>query len=318
MKKLVLSAILIASATIGAMAQEGRGFYLKPTGSYFIKVTPVEFPNVGELQPRDRVVNINPITGAQTLVSEEAITGSFGQGWRAGLTGGFRFNSVVAFEMGVNYFESEKQTMARQTGYNQNNGTTLLSIHSQGQVKAIDLTPTLVFHVPTAKNFRPYLKIGAVLPVHGYLDISTSLNDQTGTIASEINPALRAVELTREERIDPRPTIGFLGAAGFSVPIGSKVSFFSEIEYRNVSVSSKEKEVRKFEGTGTTLLGTRVPITINDLPTAQRYTDYHKKIDQNSNVPGNAGYDSSKRGNDLRSYINIGGLGMNVGLKLAF
>lgn len=318
MKKIVLLAMLMVSVTISALAQEGRGFYIKPTGSYFIKVTPVEFPNVGELQPRDRVFNINPLTGAQTLVSEEAITGSFGQGWRAGLTGGFRFNSVVAFEMGVNYFQSERNTMARQTGYNANNGNVLLSVHSSGQVKALDLTPTLVFHVPTSKNFRPYLKIGAVLPVYGYLEIKTNVNDQTGTIASEINPALRAVELSREERIEPRPTIGFLGAAGFSVPIGKNISFFSEVEYRNVSVSSKEKEVRKFEGTGTTLLGTKVPITINDLPTAQRYTDYHKKIDQSSNVPGNANYDSNKRGDDLRSYINIGGLGMNVGLKIGF
>lgn len=318
MKKLILSAVLVATTAIGALAQEGRGFYLKPTGSYFVKVTPVEFPNVGELQPRDRVININPLTGAQTLVSEETITGSFGQGWRAGLTGGFRFSPVVAFEMGINYFQSERQTMARQTGYNQSNGATLLSVHSSGQAKALDLTPALVFHVPTSSNFRPYLKIGAVLPVYGYLDIKTTLNDQTGSIASDINPALRAVQLTREERVEPRPTIGFLGAAGFSVPIGAKISFFSEIEYRNVSVSSKEKEVRKFEGTGTTVIGTQVPITINDLPTAQRYTNYHKKIDQNSNVPGNANYDENKRGDDLRSYINIGGLGMNVGLKLAF
>ncbi len=318
MKKLLLSAVVMVAASVNVLAQDGRGFYLKPTGSYFIKVTPVEFPNVGELEPRDRVFNINPLTGAQTLISEEAITGSFGQGWRAGLTGGFRFNSVVAFEMGVNYFESEKQTMARQTGYNQFNGSQLLSIHSRGQVKALDLTPTLVFHVPTSKNFRPYLKMGAVLPVYGFLEISTDINDQTGAVASQINPALRAVELTREERIEPRPTIGFLGAAGFSVPIGNKISFFSEIEYRNVSVSSKEKEVRKFEGTGTTLLGTRVPITINDLPTAQRYTDYHKRIDQNSNTAGNANYDPNQRGDDLRSYINIGGLGMNVGLKIGF
>lgn len=318
MKKLILSTVLMIVATIGTRAQEGRGFYLKPTGSYFVKVTPVEFPNVGATQPRDRVFNINPLTGAQTLVSEETITGSFGQGWRAGLTGGFRFNPVVAFEMGINYFQSERQTMARQTGYNQLNGNTLLSVHSTGQAKALDLTPTLVFHVPTSKNFRPYLKIGAVLPVYGYLDIKTTVNDQTGTVAAGINPGLRTVELTREERIEPRPTIGFLGAAGFSVPIGAKISFFSEIEYRNVSVSGKEKEVRKFNGTGTTALGTSVPITINDLPTAQRYTDYHKKIDQGSNVPGNANYDPNQRGDELRSYINIGGLGMNVGLKLAF
>jgi opacity protein-like surface antigen len=318
MKRLVLLAVLTVFVALGAAAQEGRGFYLKPTGSYFFKVTPVEFPNVGDLQPRDRQFNINPLTGTQTLISEEAITGSFGQGWRAGLTGGFRFSPVVAFEMGINYFESEKRTMARQTGYNSANGETLLSVHSQGQVKALDLTPTLVFHVPTSKNFRPYVKVGAVVPVHGYLDIYTSVNDQTGTIAGEINPALRAVVLSREERVDPRPTIGFLGGAGFSVPIGQKISFFTEIEYRNVSVSSKEKEVTKFEGTGTTLLGTSVPITIDDLPRAQRYTDYHTSINQDSNVPGSAGYNEDERGDDLRSYINIGGLGMNVGIKIGF
>ena len=49
MKKLLIVAALVAGISLSTFAQEGRGFYLKPTGSYFLKVTPVEFPNVGTL-----------------------------------------------------------------------------------------------------------------------------------------------------------------------------------------------------------------------------------------------------------------------------
>lgn len=314
MKKLLLSAILLAAASLTTFAQEGRGFYLKPTGSYFLKVTPVEFPNVGPLQPRDYVFSINPSTGAQTRISEEAITGSFGQGWRAGLAGGFRFNEIVAFEMGVNYFESEKNTMAKQTGYIGN--TQVLGLKSVGQVTAIDVTPTIVFHLPTEAKFKPYLKMGAVLPVYGYLDINTEVGDQTGTIAKTVNPNFAAIELTRTERIKPKPTLGYIGAAGFNIPIGRNISFFSEIEYRNVSVNGDSKEVTKFAAVGTLANGTKVPVSLNDLPTGTRETNYHKTLTASSNIAGTAGYDANKPSDDLKSYINIGGLGLNVGLKI--
>jgi outer membrane protein W len=316
MKKLILSAALIAGAALTAMAQEGRGFYIKPTGSYFLKVTPVEFPNVGSFQPRDYVFSINPNTGAQTRISEETITGSFGQGWRAGLTGGFRFNAVVAAEMGINFFKSEEKTMARQTGYIGN--TQVLSLAAVGQVTALDLTPSLVFHLPTQAKFRPYLKIGAVVPVYGYLEINTKVSDQTGAIARSVNPNFAAVELTRTEKIKPKPTVGFLGAAGFNYPIGKNISFFSEIEYRNVSVNSDSKEVTAFSATGTLANGNKVNVGLNDLTTGSRETNYHKRLDASANVAGTAGYDSSKPSDDLKSYINIGGLGLNLGVKIGF
>jgi len=314
MKKLILSALILAGATLTTFAQEGRGFYLKPTGSYFLKVTPVEFPNVGSLQPRDYVFSINPTTGAQTRISEETITGSFGQGWRAGLTGGFRFNDVVAVEMGANFFKSEENTMARQAGFIGN--TQVLGLKSVGQVTAVDLTPSLIFHLPTQKKFKPYVKVGAVVPVYGYLDINTTVSDQTGTIARTVNPNFAAVELTRTERVKPKPTVGFLGAAGFNYPIGKNISFFSEIEYRNVSVNSDSKEVTAFAATGTLANGNKVNVGLSDLPVGTRETNYHKKLTPSSNVPGTAGYDATKPSDDLKSYINIGGLGLNVGIKI--
>lgn len=314
MKKLVLIATLLAGASLSTFAQEGRGFYLKPTGSYFLKVTPVEFPNVGSLQPRDYVFSINPSSGAQTRISESTITGSFGQGWRAGLTGGFSFNNVVAVELGVNYFQSEKNTMAKQTGYIGNNR--VLALEAVGQVSALDLTPSLVFHLPTQMKFKPYLKMGAVVPVYGYLDINTTASDQTGTIAKTVNPNFVAIELTRSERVKPKPTLGFIGAAGFNYPIGKNISFFSEIEYRNVSVNSDSKEVKSFNATGTLANGTKVNVGLNDLPTAVRETNYHKTLTPSSNVAGTANYNPNQPSDDLKSYINIGGLGLNVGLKI--
>lgn len=257
---------MVAGIALATFAQEERGFYLKPTGSYFLKVTPVEFPNVGALQPRDYVFSIHPSTGVQTRIAEETITGSFGQGWRAGLTGGFRFNRIVALEMEVNFFKSEENTMAKQTGYI---GTTqVLGLESIGQVTALDLTPSLVFHLPTANKFKPYLKIGAVVPVYGYLEINTVVNDQTGTIARTIHPNFTAVALTRTEKVKPRPTLGFLGAAGFNYPIGKNISFFSEIAYRNVSVNSDSKEVTAFAATGTLADGSRINVVLADLPVA--------------------------------------------------
>lgn len=314
MKPLFLFAVALVISTTSLFAQEGRGFYLKPTGSYFIKVTPVEFPNVGVLQPRDYVFSINPSTGAQTIISERNITGSFGQGWRAGLSGGFRFNDVVAIEMGANYFKSEENTMAKQAGFI--GGNQVLALEAIGQVTAVDLTPSLVFHVPTSANFKPYLKVGAVVPVYGYLTLNTSVNDRTGTIAKTVNPNFSTITLTRSEEVKPTPTVGFLGGAGFNYPIGKNISFFSEVEYRNVSVNSHSKKLKSFNGVGTLTNGTQVNVTLNDLPTGVREVNYQRKLTSSSNIAGQPGYDPTKPSDDLKSYINIGGLGLNMGIKI--
>lgn len=314
MKKLVLSALALLVGSTSIFAQEGRGFYLKPTGSYFLRVMPVEFPNVGSLQPVDYSFSINPTTGARALISEKAITGSFGQGFRAGITGGFRFNDVVAIEMGANFFQSDRNTMARQSGFI--GGNQVLALESRGQVTAVDLTPSLVFHLPTDAKFKPYLKAGAVLPVYGYLRISTVVDDKTGAIAQTVNPNFRAITLTRTEEIKPNPTVGFLGGAGFSYPLGNRISFFSEVEYRNVSVGGHSKELKSFNGVGTLANGSQVVVGLNDLPTGVREVNYHRRLTTSSNVAGQAGYDPNEASDELKSYINIGGLGLNVGIKI--
>jgi len=324
MKKLISSVILLAAVS-GVFAQE-KGFYIKPTGGYFIKVTPVEFPSINGQLARDKTTTITGTgANASTTTSETTLTGSFGQGFKAGLIGGYQFNRIVGLELGVNYFNSEEQDMMKQTVIN--NGMTLLNVHAIGKVKAFDLAPALVFRIPTAGKFQPYSKIGVIVPFSGYLQINTSVNDQTGQVAASqgiVSPAGTRTNLVleREERINPKATIGFQSALGFDYKAGNRISLFAELEYHNISVGGKDKELKKYDGTATvvvnatnTAVGSR-QLTLEEQSAGDRNVNHHKTINSSMNVKGNPGYDSDKPSDDLRSYINIGGLGLNAGIKI--
>ncbi|RZK75409.1 MAG: porin family protein [Pedobacter sp.] len=325
MKKIFIYTALLSVISLTAYAQE-KGFYIKPTGSYFIKVTPVEFPAINGQPARDRTTTITGSgASAVTTNSETALTGSFGQGFRVGVVGGYQFSSIFGLELGVNYFNSAEQDMMRQNVIN--NGNNVLSVNTVGKVRAFDVAPALVFRVPVTGNFQPYSKIGVIVPVAGYLQINTSVNDQTGQVAASqgiVSPAGTRTNLVlnREERINPNPTIGFQGALGFDYKLSSKISLFSEVEYRNLSVGGKDKELKKYDGTATVVVNaTNTPagsraLTLNDAPVGDREVNYHKTINSGMNVKGTANYDPTKPSDDLRSYINIGGLGLNVGVKI--
>jgi len=325
MKKSIPIVLLLSVISMYAIAQE-KGFYIKPSGGYFIKVTPVEFPAINGAPARDRTTTITGTgTTASSTFSESALTGSFGQGFRVGLVGGYQFNKILGLELGVNYFSSAEQDMMKQNVFN--NGVNVLTLHTVGKVRALDLAPALVFRIPSTGKFQPYTKVGVIIPVAGYLQINTSVNDQTGQIAAAqgtVSPAGTRTNLVlnREEQINPNPTIGFQSALGFDYKISNRISVFSELEYRNVSVGGKDKELKKYDGTATVVLNaTNTPagsraLNLNDQPVGDREVSYHKTIKSGMNVKGAANYDPTEPSDELRSYINIGGLGLNVGLKI--
>ena len=325
MKKSIQILLLFFIISTYAVAQE-KGFYIKPTGGYFIKVTPVEFPALNGAPARDRTTTITGTgASASSTVSETALTGSFGQGFRAGLVGGYQFNTVLGLELGVNYFNSAEQDMMKQNVIN--NGVNVLSLHTVGKVRALDIAPALVFRIPSTGKFQPYTKVGVIIPVAGYLQINTTVNDQSGQIAAAQGTASPAgtrttLVLDREEKINPNATIGFQSALGFDYKISNRLSVFSELEYRNVSVGGKDKELEKYSGSATVVVNaTNTPagsrtLSLNEQPLGDREVKYHKTINSTMNVKGAANYDPTKPSDELRSYINIGGLGLNVGLKI--
>ena len=261
-----------------------------------------EFPVVaGQLPNKDIYVN-------GVLSSRETITGSFGEGFRSGITAGYRFSPRVGIEMGMNYFKSNSKTMVETVGRYIQTTPFIISVtgKAEGKITAFDLAPALVLFLGEAKGFEPYTKVGVIIPVHGDLTIETTRAYTT--------PAGVTNAYTKEEVL-PNPTMGFMAALGTSYKLGKNISVFAELEYRNFTVSGDTKETVEYTENGVDKLNT--PTSFRDGSYSVNHTNYVEQINttSNSKVTNAAGFDSTKATDDISSYVGISGLGMTLGLK---
>jgi hypothetical protein len=323
---LVAIAAIVFTAEVNGQSRE-KGFYLKVAGGYFFSVSPGQFPDVGPYPPRDEHDAYNPSTGATTRIREKVLTGSYGEGIRGGVSGGYVINKFISVELTVNYFNSKKNLMTRNVTTIQGTDTELGKVESKGYVQAVDIAPGIVFS-PGYEKFNPYVRFGFVVPVWGRLYIETDAS-RTGPVAGQPSFVVAKTAIHRKEEIKPSATFGFQGALGCNYRINSKLGLFLEAEYRNVPVKSKSKEVTTYNETTKIInsntgqqVGNDINRGLNDLSVAERKTDYVTTLDQNSNTPtGTTGTvthykNDNAPANDLKSYINIGGLGANLGLRI--
>src|SRR5690606_34365514 len=124
-----------------------ESWYFKLGGSYFNQTASTEFPVVGGNSPLSRTY-----TGGK-LVSEESITGSFGQGFRTGITAGYRFNVRLGVELGINYYSSNDKTMAETVSDVPITPAGVYSFKSVGKITAFDLAPALVLFLGEHNGF---------------------------------------------------------------------------------------------------------------------------------------------------------------------
>ncbi|WP_369618290.1 outer membrane beta-barrel protein [Flavobacterium sp. CFS9] len=311
-KNLFLLGLLVCSMATMAQTEKAdkpESWYFKLGGSYFVQTAATEFPTVGGNLPLDRTY-----VGGK-LVSEESVTGSFGEGFRTGITAGYRFNARLGVELGVNYYTSKDKTMAQTRSDVPITPSGVYSFKSVGQITAFDLAPALVLFLGEHKGFEPYTKVGVLIPVHGDLEITS---DAYAPIAFSPAGAPTAFgNVHSVDKVKPNPTLGFTAALGTSYKLGKNISVFAELEYRNFTVHGKTKETTEFTVNGNDALASRT--------TAQRYTVYRDRLDVNSNNPlfnPNTSTPDTKdttRPNDkmdeLSSYVGISGLGLTLGLK---
>ncbi|MGX5818787.1 outer membrane beta-barrel protein [Chitinophaga lutea] len=326
-KHLILTAALALAAAGSAQAQNGK-FYIKAAGGYFFSVSPGQFPDVGQYPPRDEVRVVNTATGATTVQSTKVLTGSYGEGVRGGLSFGYNINQYLAVEGTFNYFSSKKNLMTHIVTNAAGSGAHLGSVESHGYVHAVDFAPSLVIS-PGYSKLNPYVRFGFVVPLWGRLFIETDA-DRTSSVTGQPATVVAKTTIHRKEEIKPNATLGFQGALGATYPIAKRLDLFLEAEYRNVPVRGKTKEVTKYDeltqviNTANGAVITEQRRGLNDLSVAERNTDYVTTLDQNSNTPtGTTGTvthykNDNAPANELKSYINIGGLGANLGLRLRF
>ncbi|WP_294964107.1 outer membrane beta-barrel protein [uncultured Flavobacterium sp.] len=304
-KNLFLLGLLVCSMATMAQtekAEKPESWYFKLGGSYFNQTASTEFPTVSGHDAMNRTY-----VGGK-LVSEKSITGSFGQGFRTGITAGYRFSTRIGVELGVNYYTSNDKTMAQTTSdqpYIAASGT--YNFKSVGQITAFDVAPAIVMFLGETNGFEPYTKVGVLVPIHGDLEIKTDAFAPVG-----VNPGTGAPVFGNVHSVDkvkPNPTIGFTAAVGTTYKLTSHLSAFAELEYRNFTVHGKTKETTEFTVNGNDALASRT--------TAQIHTNYRDGLDVNSNnaATNPNGVNKDKPMDELSSYVGISGLGLTLGVK---
>ncbi|WP_289664466.1 outer membrane beta-barrel protein [Flavobacterium panacagri] len=312
-KNLFLLGLLVCSMTMMAQTEKAdkpESWYFKLGGSYFIQTAATEFPIVNGQLPNTDVYGSN----GTTLISRRTNHGSFGEGFRSGLTAGYRFTTRLGVEMGINYYSSADKLMVETT--NRLVATTPANIFvtgdAVGKIRAWDLSPSLVLFLGEAKGFEPYTKVGVIVPIHGDLTIETNREYYAATP----NGPSTVAKTYSEDVVKPNPTIGFMAAVGTSYKIGKKIALFAEIEYRNFTVHGKTKETTVFTENGVDKLHT--PTTFRqDASYSAIHTNYVSQLttSSNSKVTNAAGFDDTRATDDISSFVGISGIGLTFGLK---
>lgn len=360
------ASMFVLGSSLQAQDANQRKWYIKPYASYFFSVTPVEYPAIGGLPSRDRSFVLNPVTQAQTTQSESIMTGSFGAGYRLGLTGGYRFNDIVGVELALNYYKSNRQDMAKQNGVFGGTGTAVdgtlaLSMEATGQVTAMDVAPALVLFVPNKSDvFKPYAKVGVIVPVGGYSENITRITDNTGNVAvsqglftastraavaqqaaqqyqaaglpyNTPNPVMLLANVERVDRTRSNPTIGFQAALGTDFRVSSRISLNFEVEYRNVTVASKRRDLQSVSGTYVIIdrannhpqTGAPFPLGQGELSVeaaseSSKRINYHDSINLNEhNIVASGQFDPDRPADEVSNRLTFGGLGVSFGLKFS-
>jgi hypothetical protein len=314
-KNLLLLGFILCTMSVIGQTQKKESWYFKAGGSYFTQTAATEFPVVGGQLPNRDIYQ--GTLANNKLASRESVTGSFGEGLRSGLTAGYRFNTRVGVEMGVNYYTSNSKTMAQTTNrlisYNPaiSPAATYVSFTAEGEIKAFDLAPAIVLFLGKSHGFEPYTKVGVIVPVHGTLNIETNRDYKTFVGANQVAEN----QAYSKDVVKPNPTVGFMSALGTSYKLGKHISAYAELEYRNFTVHGKTKETEVYTENGVNKLNATT--NFRKASYSAIHTNYVDRLDSNSNneTYNAAGFKEDKAMDELSSYVGISGLGLTLGIK---
>jgi hypothetical protein len=317
-KNLFLLGLMACSMTmmgqIDKKESKTENWYFKLGGSYFTQTASTEFPDVGGQLPNRDVYQ--GAVSSNKLVSRESVTGSFGEGFRGGLTAGYRFSTRLGVEMGVNYYIGNSKTMAQTTNrlisYDpKTTAATYVSFTAEGQIKALDLAPAVVLFLGEVNGFEPYTKVGIIMPVHGTLAIDTNRDYITFVGATEV----ANTEAYSKDVVKPNATVGFMSVLGTSYKLGKHISAYAELEYRNFTVHGKTKETEVYTENDVDKLNTST--SFRKASYSATHSDYVNSLNGSSNNEefNSAGFDETKPKDELSSFVGISGLGLTLGLK---
>ena len=280
MKKIIL--VLLAVSFLPASLAFSQGAYFQLGGGY-------------GLSSGSQVIGQNT-TSNGTTTTYEGIFGSFGEGFKFGLTGGAMFTKNLGAELGVMYLlgKTFEETDATTGANSTSNSVTKRS------GTGLFFAPAFVVAAPL-QGFTPYAKLGMVIGIPKGKAEMTSTSTSGGTTNS----------YATKEEVSGGLALGYLGGVGAVFEVGKNVGLFAELLLVAGSWSPSTNELTE--------------LTINGVDKLADYTDpakstfyRHRSIDyKDSYTPTAASAANPHPNNPMLSVRRpFGSFGVNVGVRI--
>lgn len=199
---------------------------------------------------------------SNAIAVQQTVFGSFGQGARFSIAGGYMITPYFGVELELYYFQGFKQD------YGSSTGPISTQYNRTGYSYQMRATPSLVVQAPTGK-FQPYARFGVLLPFWGKTVLEESW--------SFANQSSRA----KQTDIDGKLSVGFESSIGVQYNINDNLGIYIQATYTGLRIRSDKALVVKDEKIETD--GT----VTNNLDVAKKITthiEFQDQLTQESNT----------------------------------
>lgn len=217
--------------------------------------------------------------GTNSSTSEQILL-SLGKGFNAGLIFGDMFNENVGAELGLNYLVGGKCKATDEYP----GGSTEYEFFA----RMFRIIPAIVVSAGN-DGINPYAKFGVVIST-GSLKLNTEGTDDGDSFMYK-------------EKYNGGIALGFMGAAGASMPINDMISIFVEINTINQSYAPKKGELTEATYNGDDLLP--------NLTISQKEYEFVKEITYDGTTPP-----TSEPQEVLKQAVPMGSVGVNFGIEI--
>lgn len=165
-----------------------------------------------------------------TVTAQRTVFGSFGQGARFSIAGGYMITPYFGVELEIYYFQGFKQEYGSDNGSHSNNTQYSRTGYSY-QMRA---TPSLIVQAPEGK-FQPYAKFGVLLPFFGKTILEESWEYAVG--------GSRA----KQTDVNGKLSVGFESSIGLQYNITDNLGLYVQATYTGLRIRSDKATVVKNE-----------------------------------------------------------------------
>lgn len=163
-----------------------------------------------------------------TVTAQRTVFGSFGQGARFSIAGGYMITPYFGVELEIYYFQGFKQEYGSDNGSHPNNTQYSRTGYSY-QMRA---TPSLIVQAPEGK-FQPYAKFGVLLPFFGKTVLEESWEYAVG--------GSRA----KQTDVNGKLSVGFESSIGLQYNITDNLGLYVQATYTGLRIRSDKATVVK-------------------------------------------------------------------------